>query len=128
MVSGKLARLAGPIRQLAPQLAVVSGRSMEPTLKEGAWVVVGRPSPGGPRLGQVVVVEHPHRADFELIKRVSALSRERRLVWVAGDNRSASTDSEDFGPLPLELVRGVVLARIRPLPWRWLRPDPSRLG
>ena len=73
-------------------------------------------------------MEHPHRAGFELIKRVSALSRERRLVWIAGDNRLATTDSEDFGPLPLELVRGVVLARVRPLPWRWLRSDPSRIG
>jgi len=101
---------------------------MEPGLPEGAWVLVGRPATGGPRLGQLVVVEHPQRAQFELIKRVSAVSRERSLVWVAGDNRGASTDSEDFGPLRLDSVRGVVLARVRPLPWRWLRPDPRRLG
>jgi inner membrane protease subunit 1 len=101
---------------------------MEPTLPEDAWVLVGRVAARGPRLGQVVVVEHPHRAGFELIKRVSAVSRERGLLWIAGDNRNASTDSEDFGPLSLGLVRGVVLARLRPLPWRWLRPDPGRLG
>jgi type IV secretory pathway protease TraF len=101
---------------------------MEPALPAGAWVLVGRVAPGGPSLGQVVVVEHPHRAGFELIKRVSAVSRERRLVWVAGDNRRTSTDSEEFGPVPLGLVRGVVRVRVRPLPWRWLRADPSRLG
>lgn len=101
---------------------------MEPTLTPGAWILVGRPARNGPRLGQVVVVEHPHRPDFELVKRVSALSRERHLIWVVGDNHSASTDSDDFGPVGLEAVRGVVLARVRPLPWRWLRPDPGRLG
>ncbi|HUY09721.1 MAG TPA: nickel-type superoxide dismutase maturation protease [Candidatus Dormibacteraeota bacterium] len=127
MVSGKLTRLAGRIHTLTPQLAVVQGKSMEPTLPEGAWVLVSLVAPGGPRLGQVVVVEHPRRAGFELIKRVSAVSRERRLIWVAGDNRRASTDSEDFGPVPRELVRGVVRACVRPLPWHWLRPDPSRL-
>ncbi|HVB52577.1 MAG TPA: nickel-type superoxide dismutase maturation protease [Candidatus Acidoferrales bacterium] len=128
MVSGKIARLAGPFLALLPELAVVAGKSMEPLLPEGAWVLVGRLGPRGPRLGQVVVVEHPERTGFELIKRVSAVSRERRLVWIAGDNRRASTDSEEFGPVPLGLVRGVVRVRVRPLPWHWLRADPSRLG
>lgn len=128
MLSGKLARLAGHLRVLTPGLALVAGASMEPSLPAGSWVVVGQVSRRGPRLGQVVVVEHPHRAGFEMIKRVSAVSRERCLVWVAGDNPAASTDSEEFGPLSLELIRGVALARVRPRPWRWLRPDPTRLG
>lgn len=127
MFSGKLARGALSIRALVPQLAVIEGSSMEPTLRAGDWVLVGRNRPAGPRLGQVVVVEHPHRPRLELIKRVSALSRQRRLVWVGGDNRGATSDSEDFGPLPLEALRGVVLARIRPRPWKWLRADPSRI-
>jgi hypothetical protein len=76
----------------------------------------------------VVVVEHPRRAGFELIKRIGAVSRERGLIWVVGDNRLASTDSDDFGPLPVGSVRGLVLARIRPGPIRWLRPDPSQLS
>ncbi|MGH7643878.1 MAG: nickel-type superoxide dismutase maturation protease [Candidatus Dormibacteria bacterium] len=109
-------------------MAVVEGRSMEPQLPEGAWVLVGPAAPGGLRLGQVVVVEHPQRPGFELIKRVSAISRERQLIWVAGDNQVASTDSEDFGPVPLPLVRGVVRVLVKPFPSRWLRPDPSRLG
>lgn len=109
-------------------MAAVSGDSMEPTLKSGDWVLLGRTRQRGPQLGQVVVVDHPHRPGFELVKRVSALSRERRLIWVVGDNHGASTDSDDFGPLPLQAVRGVVLARVRPLPWQWMRPDPARLG
>jgi nickel-type superoxide dismutase maturation protease len=113
---------------MVPQLAAVSGDSMEPTLRSGDWVIVARAPRSGPRLGQVVVVEHPQRPGFELVKRVSALSRERHLIWVAGDNHSSSTDSDDFGPLAQEALRGVVLVRVRPLPWRWLRPDPGRLG
>ncbi len=101
---------------------------MEPTLPDRAWILVGPVLNSGPRLGQVVVLEHPHRPGFELVKRVSAVSHERRLVWVAGDNRGASTDSEDFGPVPERLIRAAVLARVRPLPWRWLRPAPCRLG
>ncbi|HUY57237.1 MAG TPA: nickel-type superoxide dismutase maturation protease [Candidatus Micrarchaeaceae archaeon] len=128
MVGGSLAHISGTIRGWALQPAVVAGQSMEPALPEGAWVLVRRLARSGPRLGQVVIVEHPQRPGLELIKRVSAVSRERRMVWIAGDNRGSSTDSEDFGPVPLELIRGSVWLRLKPLPWRWLRPRPGLLG
>jgi len=101
---------------------------MEPSLPNGAWVVARPVRSGDPKLGQVVVVEHPYRPGFELIKRVSAVSRERGLLWIAGDNRLQSTDSEEFGALPLSLLRGVVVAQVRPLPWCWLRADPSQIA
>lgn len=34
-------------------------------------------------------------------------------LWVAGDNTSHSTDSRTYGPLPLGLVQGKVVARVR---------------
>jgi nickel-type superoxide dismutase maturation protease len=106
---------------------MVEGPSMEPLLPDGAWVLL-LPRPGRlPRLGQVVVAEHPARPGFELIKRVASLSRDRGLVWLAGDNRSASTDSEDFGPLPVALVVGPVVAVVRPGPPRLVRTEPRRL-
>ncbi|GAA5922588.1 endopeptidase catalytic subunit IMP1 [Sporobolomyces koalae] len=37
-------------------------------------------------------------------------------VWLAGDNTSNSTDSRDYGPVPIALVRGRVLAKIWPNP------------
>ena len=36
----------------------------------------------------------------------------RGYLWVAGDNLSQSTDSRDYGPVPLGLVRGKVIARV----------------
>ncbi|ORY88510.1 peptidase S24/S26A/S26B/S26C [Leucosporidium creatinivorum] len=33
-------------------------------------------------------------------------------VWLAGDNASNSTDSRDYGPVPLAMVKGGVVARV----------------
>ncbi|KOS17206.1 Mitochondrial inner membrane protease subunit 1 [Escovopsis weberi] len=35
--------------------------------------------------------------------------------WIVGDNLPASRDSRQFGPLPLALVQGKIIARV--LPW-----------
>ncbi|TKY89445.1 hypothetical protein EX895_001976 [Sporisorium graminicola] len=40
-------------------------------------------------------------------------------VWLAGENMANSTDSRHYGPVPLGMVRGKVLARVYPNP-RWL--------
>ena len=127
MTSGGITRLTRLIRALLPQLVAVEGESMAPLLPSGAWVLVRRAPRRLPRLGQVVVVVHPHRPGFELVKRVGAVSRERRLIWVLGDNRAASTDSDQFGPLPAEALRGVAVARLRPGRPLWLGADPGRL-
>ena len=39
-------------------------------------------------------------------------------VWLAGDNMSNSTDSRTYGPVPLALVKGRVLARVSCPPFR----------
>jgi nickel-type superoxide dismutase maturation protease len=124
MASGKRIHLFSP---RLPQLAMVEGPSMEPCLPDGAWVVL-LPRPGRmPRVGQIVVAEHPLRPGFALIKRVASVDRSRGLVWLAGDNREESTDSEDFGPLPVRLVVGAVVAILRPGRPRLLRAEPRRL-
>jgi hypothetical protein len=38
----------------------------------------------------------------------------RGHIWVEGDNTANSTDSRDYGPLPLGLVKGRVLFRLWP--------------
>ncbi|WFD04269.1 hypothetical protein MOBT1_002974 [Malassezia obtusa] len=40
-------------------------------------------------------------------------------VWLAGDNLANSTDSRHYGPVPLALVKGRVVARLYPRP-QWL--------
>jgi nickel-type superoxide dismutase maturation protease len=122
-----IAKLTWQIRWRFPQMVLVEGPSMEPGLPDGSWVVM-LPTPGRlPRLGQVVVAEHPHRPGFELVKRVGAVSRSRRLLWLAGDNRAESTDSDDFGPVTAAGLVGIVVLRLRPWPPQWQRADPERL-
>ena len=37
--------------------------------------------------------------------------------WVVGDNLSVSRDSRDYGPVPIGLVTGKVLATLWPFEW-----------
>ena len=88
---------------------------MEPTLVPGEWAlaVSGRRA----RTGQVMVVEHPGRPGYEMVKRVTALPGERvgeRTLgddeyWVEGDRGDASTDSRHFGPVRGEHLKARVL-------------------
>lgn len=98
-----------------PTRVEIQGSSMEPTLVPGDWAlaVSGR----RPRTGQVVVVEHPGRPGYEMVKRVTALPGERvgeRTLgddeyWVEGDRGDASTDSRHFGPVREEHLKARVL-------------------
>jgi inner membrane protease subunit 1 len=98
---------------------------MAPTLLPGDFLLAARA--GRFRLGALVVLEHPGRAGFELVKRITAgpgghvANRTLGLGewWVQGDSPDQSTDSRSFGPIPASAVRGVVVLRYWP---------PSRLG
>lgn len=45
-------------------------------------------------------------------------------VWLTGDNLANSTDSRHYGPVPLGMVKGKVIARVYPSP-RWLTSNLS---
>lgn len=88
---------------------------MVPTLMPGDWALaVARRRF---RRGDVVVVEHPGRPDYEMVKRVVGAPHdrvgERTLgddeLWVEGDRGDASTDSRHFGPVRQELVKAKVV-------------------
>ena len=90
-------------------LAVVRGRSMEPTLYAGDRLLV---SYGGtPRIGQLVVVRLPDRPVS--VKRVT------RQVddgwWVERDNPAEGVDSWLVGAIPADDILAVVLCRCWPL-------------
>lgn len=112
----------------------VHGSSMVPLLRPGD-VVLALVVPGHRALvrpGDVVVADVVDRrgAPSRVVKRVRALVRRpdgSGSVELEGINRPASRDSRAFGTLPLDRVRGLVLARVYPLPPRGLRgrvPEP----
>jgi signal peptidase I len=99
----------------------VAGSSMRPALEPGDWVIAIAVVPGRVRRGDVVVVEHPERPGFEIVKRVVHVPGDVtpgglelvEEVWVEGDEPEGSTDSRRFGPVPIDRVRG----RVRVVWW-----------
>lgn len=88
---------------------------MVPTLMPGDWAMaVARRRF---RRGDVVVVEHPGRPGYEMVKRITGMPNElvgdRTLtddeIWVEGDREDASTDSRHFGPVRREQVKAKVV-------------------
>jgi nickel-type superoxide dismutase maturation protease len=93
-------------------IAVVTGRSMLPTLCEGDRLLVlyGK----RPRIGALVVVRLPGRVERPLaVKRITR--REGSGWWVERDNPSEGVDSWTVGVVPDDNVIGVVVGRIWPL-------------
>lgn len=83
----------------------VAEESMIPALQPGDWVL-GVRDPESVDVGDVVVVDHPGRPGFRLVKRV--VERDSDGVVLAGDNPGGSVDSRHFGSVPA----GEVLARL----------------
>lgn len=113
------------LRLLVVDVAVVQGRSMLPTLRPGARVLVykaayGLPSPSGgyllrwgfPSTGQIVAARNPSTGSA-VVKRVGAWALPDRVqgdrVYLLGDNPSESSDSREYGPIPVESVSGRVI-------------------
>ena len=103
-------------RGLAPYgTAVVRGRSMLPTLREGDRLLVRRG--GRVRPGSLVVARF---ADGTLT--VKRAVEERRTSsgspgwWLLSDNAGEGVDSRHRGPVPEDRVTAVVLARVWPSP------------
>jgi mitochondrial inner membrane protease subunit 1 len=99
----------------------VEGESMTPTLEPGDWLVAIRVR--DVRVGMLVVVEHPDRPGYGMVKRVAATPGEQfgdRILgpddyWVVGDNPDASTDSRHFGPVCSEAIGGRAAIRYWPI-------------
>lgn len=99
----------------------VEGESMMPALKPGDWLVAIRAQEIRP--GMLVVVEHPERPGYEMVKRVGATAGERAEgrtlgpdgYWIVGDNEGASTDSRTFGAVSAGAIKGHVVLRYWPI-------------
>ncbi len=96
-------------------LAIVRGRSMLPTLREGDRLLVRYAAT--PREGALVVARLPDGT--VAVKRAI----ERRTMrtgaegwWLLSDNPEEGVDSRHRGPVASEAVLGVVLLRVWPSP------------
>src|SRR3954451_17936934 len=95
---------------------LVEGPSMVPALHHGDQGLVGWPRRPAPRAGSVVLVDMPGERGLG-IKRLVAVEPSGGLR-LAGDNPTGSTDSRQFGPVPLSALRGRVVLRLWPRPGR----------
>jgi hypothetical protein len=94
-------------------LAVVRGRSMEPTLRDGDRLLVRYDVT--PRVGRLAVVRLPQRPLS--VKRVTR--REDGGWWVERDNPREGVDSWLVGAVADRDVVAVVVCRV--WPWQWVR-------
>lgn len=92
-------------------MAVVRGRSMLPTLRDGDRLLVRYDA--RPRAGRLAVVRLPDRP--LAVKRLDV--EQDGGWWVASDNPAEGTDSWTLGS-PVEEVLGVVSWRLWPRPGR----------
>jgi nickel-type superoxide dismutase maturation protease len=104
-----------------PSRIEVRGSSMFPSLSPGDRAIAVAASRF--RRGDVVVVEHPARPGFEMVKRLVAvpgdLSPDGRVLerdefWIEGDQPESSTDSRSFGPVRRHHLRARVRLVYRP--------------
>ena len=108
-----LLRIRQRIRRLVPRRFLSADRSMEPTLVDGqgligiAW--------GRPAVGHLRTFEHPNRAGFWLVKRVTAVSGDSMIV--ESDNpHVGAVDSNHFGPVNVAGSYWIVFC----VPQRWM--------
>ncbi|MFJ3666343.1 nickel-type superoxide dismutase maturation protease [Streptomyces sp. NPDC090106] len=89
----------------------VTGPSMVPTLYHGDQLLVRYT--GRVRAGDIIVLRHPLQQNLLVVKR--AAERRQGGWWVLADNAfGVTTDSNDFGVVPDELILGKVRFRYRP--------------
>jgi nickel-type superoxide dismutase maturation protease len=85
----------------------VRGGSMAPALLPGDRLLVESRSYSSraPRAGEIVLAADPRDGERELIKRVAVVDEEGAVADLRGDAPDESTDSREFGAVPLSDIR-----------------------
>ena len=102
----------------------VRGESMSPNYNDGDWLLF-RLLPAKSKakskvnelVGKVVLIQRESEfgTDFLQVKRVTQVhnDNDEARIWVEGDNKSASTDSRNWGALDSDEVIGKLIFRYR---------------
>lgn len=114
--------IAGLLFVTSVRIVRVTSSSMEPTYCTGDLLVVINNllflavRPNGAKVGDVYLFSSYKRVQGEFIKRVARINHEHGLTYyyILGDNDLKSLDSRDFGSIPSNLARGLVLGRLGP--------------
>lgn len=88
---------------------VVAGASMEPTFRNGDWLLVAWGKQG--RIFDSVVIEREDQPGVFLIKRL--IRNDEGKYWVEGDNKAHSNDSRTWGSINESEIIGRVIMRVR---------------
>ncbi|XP_022106349.1 mitochondrial inner membrane protease subunit 1-like isoform X1 [Acanthaster planci] len=133
------------ITEYALDFTKCTGPSMQPTIENNDIVLTEHISTkffNKVDKGDVVVLRSPVDPKQFLCKRVVGMEfdevpvnrwkflRTKNVpkghIWIEGDNRTNSTDSREFGPVPLAMVRGRAVLRVWPWERRgYLAPHPA---
>lgn len=95
----------------------ITGRSMEPTLREGDWTLFRYYPEGMTKraleraIGKVVIVKRAVAPELLTVKRLTKVLDTG--YWVEGDNKEASTDSRHYLTLAPEEIVGLFVLRYR---------------
>jgi len=110
-VAARTASARGPLASWG--VAVVRGRSMQPTLHDGDRLLVQHGAV--PRVGDVVVVRLP--SGVIAVKRATTRARTSATDgwWVERDNPDEGVDSWSVGAVPDQDVLAVVRCRVWPV-------------
>jgi len=114
------------IRHYFYDLMACVGPSMMPTMNASGDLVLTQRFYKNIQRGDVIVAISPNNPQHLICKRIIGLSgdpifvNDRKLIipaghiWVQGDNLNNSSDSRMYGPLPIALIKGKVIAKIWP--------------
>lgn len=92
----------------------VTGISMQPLLQPEEEILINpfAYQKASPQINDLVVATHPDKKNLEIVKRISYITEEGTF-FLLGDNPNHSTDSRNFGTIPLKNIIGKVTTRFR---------------